>query len=192
MVNVSPEIKKILSNYGLKADEALWDCHGTAVMYHKYIEQIAANAKIETTFERVLYADEKSCAIVIKGDNGDRIEWTTGEASPKNNKNAYPWAMAEKRAKDRVILKLIGLAGHIYSDVDIADHDNKENPFEIDIWDEWADKQVHEVQKINNEKDLEIWAVHVREAFLDCKKSNKKAAERLASAKVNQLELINA
>ena len=47
-------------------------------------------SKIETTFERVLYADEKSCAIVIKGDNGDRIEWTTGEASPKNNKNAYP------------------------------------------------------------------------------------------------------
>ena len=92
----------------------------------------------------------------------------------------------------RFLLEKLGWAGHIYSDVDIADHDNKENPFEIDIWDEWADKQVHEVQKINNEKDLEIWAVHVREAFLDCKKSNKKAAERIASAKVNQLELINA
>ena len=29
--------------------------------------------------------------------------------------------MAEKRAKDRVILKLVGLAGHVYTDQDVAD-----------------------------------------------------------------------
>ena len=39
--------------------------------------------------------------------------------------------MAEKRAKDRVILKLIGLAGHVYSTEDIADKNNNKNPFEV-------------------------------------------------------------
>ena len=42
--------------------------------------------------------------------------WSIGEATPANNKNEYPWAMAEKRAKDRVILKLIGASGFVYSE----------------------------------------------------------------------------
>ena len=34
----------------------------------------------------------------------------------KNCRNDYPFAMAEKRAKDRVILKLLGVAGDTYSE----------------------------------------------------------------------------
>ena len=41
------------------------------------------------------------------------------EASPKNNKNNYPYAMAEKRAIDRAILKLIGLHGFVYSEDEV-------------------------------------------------------------------------
>ena len=41
---------------------------------------------------------------------------TYGEASPKNSKVAYPYAMAEKRAVDRAILKLVGLHGFVYSE----------------------------------------------------------------------------
>ena len=44
-----------------------------------------------------------------------------------NNKNSYPYAMAEKRAKDRVILKLIGVAGFVYSE-DEADAFKEERP----------------------------------------------------------------
>jgi len=33
--------------------------------------------------------------------------WTTGESSPDNCKTDYPVAIAEKRAKDRLILKLV-------------------------------------------------------------------------------------
>lgn len=33
--------------------------------------------------------------------------WTFGECSADNNRNSYPWAMAEKRAKDRAVLMLI-------------------------------------------------------------------------------------
>ena len=37
----------------------------------------------------------------------DKKVWTTGESSPDNCKTQYPVAMAEKRAKDRLILKLV-------------------------------------------------------------------------------------
>jgi hypothetical protein len=40
---------------------------------------------------------------------GDRGVMTFGEASPKNNTNAYPVAMAEKRAMSRAVLKLVGM-----------------------------------------------------------------------------------
>ena len=39
---------------------------------------------------------------------GDKSIETYGEASPKNNRNAYPVAMAEKRAMSRIVLKLAG------------------------------------------------------------------------------------
>ena len=51
-----------------------------------------------------------------EGHLNDRSEWSYGEASDKNCQNKYPLAMAEKRAKDRVILKLVGLHGYIYSE----------------------------------------------------------------------------
>jgi hypothetical protein len=49
--------------------------------------------------------------VVIKatGVMGDKRTESYGEASPDNNKNAYPVAMAEKRSMARVVLKLAGL-----------------------------------------------------------------------------------
>lgn len=66
-----------------------------------------------------IYAQDiksKEVAMCVVGHMGDRTEWATGEAAPYNNKNNYPFAMAEKRAKDRVILKLVGLHGDVYSE----------------------------------------------------------------------------
>jgi hypothetical protein len=60
-------------------------------------------------------------AICVAGHMDKRTEWSFGEAAPKNNKNAYPYAMAEKRAKDRVILKLVGLHGLVYSEEESDD-----------------------------------------------------------------------
>ena len=54
--------------------------------------------------------------------------WSIGEVAPNNCKNAYPFAMAEKRAKDRVILKLAGLHGYVYSEDEAEDF--KESPHE--------------------------------------------------------------
>lgn len=115
---IDPTVKVILDKYKINPRDALWDCHGTPVMYHRFIEKVAAEAGISFDAPQVLEANgaTKSVAIAVVGRMGERAEWSIGEAAPGNNKNAYPFAMAEKRAKDRVTLKLIGLHGFIYSE----------------------------------------------------------------------------
>ena len=123
---LDPTVKEILAKYKIDPKEALWDCHGTWVMYHRHIERVAADNKITFDPPKVLEANgaTKSVAVCVTGTMGDRVEWSIGEAAPGNNKNAYPYAMAEKRAKDRVALKLIGLHGFIYSEDEISEPSN--------------------------------------------------------------------
>ena len=118
-----PRIIDILKNYGEDPREALWDCHGVWVVYHKAIERIAARAGITFDMPEIVEAKsaEKIAVIVARGFMGDRSEWSFGEAAPNNNKNAYPYAMCEKRAKDRVVLKLVGLHGLAYSEEESDD-----------------------------------------------------------------------
>ena len=125
MARLSKQYADILTRYGESEQSAVWDCHGTLVIYHKALERIAAKAGIHFPIEKmqVIEADAKSkiATMIVAGVMGDIEEWSVGEASPSNNKNSYPWAMSEKRAKDRVILKLIGLSGEIYSEEEADD-----------------------------------------------------------------------
>lgn len=118
---IDPTVTKILEGFGMDAKEVLWDCHGTWCMYHRYLEQVAAEQGIVFKPPTIIENDglNKSVAIVVVGEREERSEWSIGEASPGNNKNNYPWAMAEKRAKDRVILKLLGLHGLVYSETEM-------------------------------------------------------------------------
>lgn len=118
---LDPTVSAILAKYKMDPAQALWNCHGVLVMYHRFIEQAAATAGITFDPPQVLEANGagKSVAIAVVGRMGDRAEWSIGEASPANCKNAYPYAMAEKRAKDRVTLKMIGLHGFIYSEEEV-------------------------------------------------------------------------
>ena len=114
-------VKTILKELGLDPKQCLWDCHGTWVMYHRYIEQAGAKNKIEYDLTEI-ETNSVAGVVCIKctasiGINGGKAKCITyGEASPKNTKNSYPYAMAEKRAIDRAILKLLGLHGFIYSE----------------------------------------------------------------------------
>jgi len=114
---LDPVIAETLKKYGLGKD-AVWDCHGVWVVYHSALEKIAAFANIKLDPPQIVEANgaQGIAAVCVTGYLDGRAEWSIGEASPKNNKNAYCWAMAEKRAKDRVILKLIGLSGLAYSE----------------------------------------------------------------------------
>ncbi len=74
------------------------------------IEKIQAAKDITVQFELVqMSADHTYCLIKAHGQMGDAKTETYGEAAPDNNRNAYPVAMAEKRALSRIVLKLAGL-----------------------------------------------------------------------------------
>jgi len=111
------KLSKLIKEAGLTEKQATWDCHGTPVVLHKACEKIAAMHDIVFDTPKIIesMAEKKICVVMVTGHMKDKSEWSIGEAAPYNNKNTYPFAMAEKRAKDRVILKLMGLHGDVYS-----------------------------------------------------------------------------
>lgn len=119
-----------LKEIGEKPETALWDCHGTLCIYHKALERVAASQGVTFDDPQLISVDLEAgstgyAAVWVKGTLRKKSEWSYGEASSKNSKNKFPLAMAEKRAKDRVILKLIGLHGYIYSDDELEDTEAK-------------------------------------------------------------------
>lgn len=125
---IDPMLAEILKAYECDPQADIWDCHGTWVAYHRTLEKIAAKAGISFAPPTIVENDSAAgiVALCVTGTMADRSEWSFGEASPKNNKNAYPYSMAEKRAKDRVIIKLVGLHG-VYSE-DEADDFKESKP----------------------------------------------------------------
>lgn len=129
---LDPRIEAIRETYGLSRED-FWELpqkKGTWLVKHAALEVAAVKAGIVFDPPLVIEANTEAGVAVLSvrgslpapADKRDgKAEWATGEASPKNNKNAYPWAMAEKRAKDRVILKLIGIHGLVYSEDEMAD-----------------------------------------------------------------------
>lgn len=116
-------LQEILKDIGLTERQAVWDCHGTPVVLHKALEKVAAHYNVVFDQPQIIACDvaAKEAVICVTGHMAEATEWSIGEAAPYNNKNSYPFAMAEKRAKDRVILKLVGLHGDVYSEEEAED-----------------------------------------------------------------------
>jgi hypothetical protein len=128
MARPSKAVLEFMEKYKVDSDE-VWEVHGTTwVVKHKALERVATEVGITFDRPQVVICDlaNKVACICVFGKRGEHSEWSFGEASPANNKNSYPMAMAEKRAKDRVILKLLTCSGEIYSDVD--DIPERKNP----------------------------------------------------------------
>ena len=91
------------------------------------IDKIQAANNIQIDYELInLSQDHSHCLIKATGKMGDKVIQTFGEASPKNNKNAYVVSMAEKRAMSRCVLKLAGFYQHgIFSEDESDDFKNK-------------------------------------------------------------------
>ena len=125
MAKIPEKLQSIIKEVGLTERQATWDCHGTPVVLHKALEKIAAAKNIVFDAPQIIECstEKKYAVLCVTGHMEGATEWSIGEAAPYNNKNSYPFAMAEKRAKDRVILKLVGLHGDVYSQ-DEADEFN--------------------------------------------------------------------
>jgi hypothetical protein len=144
----SPAVQKFMAAFKVDSDE-IWEVHGTTwVVKHKALERVAAEQGI--TFDRpelsLCDLTQGFVVVLVSGKLKERVEFSFGEASPKNNKNSYPVAMAEKRAKDRVILKLLAAHGDLYSEEEADDfregakrqnpHVNHAQDFHTDFADE--------------------------------------------------------
>jgi hypothetical protein len=122
MSTADQQIADILAKYGEPIAGNIWRVQGQAVIYHKALERIAAQAGIAFHPPTILRAEHDEAVILVTGSMGERTEWSIGEALVNVNykisgrQAAYVYAMAEKRAKDRVILKLIGLHGLLSSE----------------------------------------------------------------------------
>lgn len=109
------EIREIFSNHNVPlAQKDVWRVQGNPVVYHRALERLAAALDIRWDDPKIVLATDDHAVILVTGwvANADTREWSIGEAHVGVNyriagkQAAYPYAMAEKRAKDRVILKL--------------------------------------------------------------------------------------
>lgn len=125
------QIERILGTYDIDMALSTWRVHGKLVIYHSALEQIATKAKIAFILPTVVRAEADECVLIVSGsmmaNEGLVTKWSTGEAKinvnykVKGNQSPYVYAMAEKRGIDRVILKLIGLHGDVYSEDEADD-----------------------------------------------------------------------
>jgi len=121
-------IEAVRTRYGLDAQD-FWQLPQNKqwCIKHSALEVVAVKENI--TFDPPMVIEAKAgegiATICVTGHLGDRSIWSIGECSPKNNKNSYPWAMAEKRGIDRVILKLAGIHGLLYSDTEVSANEER-------------------------------------------------------------------
>jgi hypothetical protein len=128
MAKPSKEILEFMAKHSIDSDE-IWEVHGNSwCIKHKALERAGAVAGIiwqEAPMIIENNSEKGLVALCATGSLGSRSEWSIGEAAPKNNKNSYPYAMAEKRAKDRVILKLLNTHGYLYSEAEFEAEEKK-------------------------------------------------------------------
>lgn len=130
------EIRDLFGKFNVAlSDDDIWFVQRNPVVKHQALERLGAAMRVEWADVQFVHITDKSAVIMVRGkrnDNAPADEWSTGEAVIGQNyqvsgkQAAYPVAMAEKRAKDRVILKLARLYG-VYSE-DEADEFNNAAP----------------------------------------------------------------
>lgn len=125
----SEAVRAFMEKYGVDSDE-IWEVHGsTWVVKHKALERVAAEQKIVIQKPELKVCDLANgfVVVLVEGSKEGRSIFSFGEASPKNCKNTYPVAMAEKRAIDRVVLKLLNAHATLYSEAE-ADEFAEQRP----------------------------------------------------------------
>ncbi len=104
----SERLNKLYDKYGLTKEDVFKNpSQGWTIITRSGIDKIQAAAGIVIKYD-VISHDLENVIIKATGTYGDKYNETFGESNPKNTRNSYPIAIAEKRAMSRVVLKLSG------------------------------------------------------------------------------------
>jgi len=110
-------LRRLFVENNMSEDDVYKDKRGFVIITRSGIEKIQFNNNMDITFNLEVISDD---LIVVKATGEMRSDGqafkveTYGECSPKNYQNftskfgSYPYAMAEKRALSRAVLKLAG------------------------------------------------------------------------------------
>jgi hypothetical protein len=130
------EIRDLFQRHGLEVSRSdIWEVQGNPVIHHKAVERLGVMIGIEWQQPQILRAEKDEAVMIVTGKVGERLEWSVGEAAIGQNyrvsgkQAAYVFCMAEKRGRDRVILKLAGLHG-AYSEEEADDFKHEAKPEE--------------------------------------------------------------
>jgi len=167
MAQINEKLSKLLKEVGEVVDlnnksSAVWSLpqnQSVMIVKHKALEKISAHLGMWFDAPKIVENDteKKIVSLVVQGyiddGKGKNTAWSIGEVSPDNYKtyakqSSYPYAMAEKRAIDRVILKLLGVHGDFYSQAEIDEAETSDN-------------------KPDNETDKKLVAM-VKEVLISC------------------------
>lgn len=104
--------------YNLERD-AYWKKFDKAIPTHPTMQRVAEIEGITFGKYEIVECDIHRGIVVcqVTGTLGDKQCSALGEAHPRNNTNAYPTAMAQKRAFDRVVTELTNSGMYTESDM---------------------------------------------------------------------------
>lgn len=102
-------LNALFTKYNLTREDTFTNpSQGWTIITRAGIDKIQAAANIEIEYD-VISASLENIIIKARATMGESKIETFGEAAPKNTRNGYPVAIAEKRAMSRAVLKLSGL-----------------------------------------------------------------------------------
>lgn len=112
-MNRTEILRELYKKYGLVQEDVFVQKLGgkeIPTITRTGIEKIQGYLGIKLSYEVVhISPDQKCVTIKCSGiKDGEVLVESYGESSPDNTKQSYPVAMAEKRAKARVVLQVAG------------------------------------------------------------------------------------
>ena len=156
-------IKELSKKYNLTKDDYWQESRSKKwIISHDACEKIADMEGIIFGPPQILNSEQNFVRMVISGKKGEVLMWSVGEADNKNCKNLYFGAMAEKRGKDRVILKLINAYEYgIYSDVEA---DNFQKP----KYEHRTEEQAKEFDELKNHEAFDDLSQFSNDEWAKC------------------------
>ena len=122
-------IKKFKEDYELTAED-FWELKqkkGTWIVTHKAVEKIALTEGYNWKLEVLNFTPDVVVKCILTTADGKTTIESLGESTPNNTTNKYPYAMAEKRAVDRCVLKLANAHGYMYTEDDAEGFKKEDN-----------------------------------------------------------------